>query len=159
MTIDITEDSSHIRSFLDDHSVGVLATANKAAIPYASTIYFVVEDDLSISFLTKEDTAKCRNMRENPNVALAVTDAQSQSTVQIAGTVQEIKDASRIQQLHDKVVTITVSTSSGATPPVMKLDAGELVAFSIQPSFVRLARFLQTESSMQIGSLFETITR
>lgn len=159
MAIDITEDDSHIRDFLDTHSVGVLATANKSAIPYASTIYFVVESDLSISFLTKEDTAKCRNMRENPNVALAVTDSESQSTVQVAGTVQEIKDEARIQQLHDQVVAITVSTSSGDTPPVMKLDAGKLVAFSIQPSFVRLARFLQPESSMQIGSLFETVTR
>lgn len=157
MAISITEDNPKIRHFLETHQVGVLATASKAGTPHAATIYFVVEPDFTLYFITKVETTKHQNMHENPNVALAVFDAPTQTTVQVFGTVQQLEDYEQFTDVYAKIVNIAHSTTSGEhQPPIDKIDSGKYAFYQIRPTTIRMAEFVKAEHP-PVDDLFETI--
>ncbi len=158
MTINLYEDKAKLYTFLSKHNIGVLSTATKDGQPHAATIYFIIDPDLNVYFITKEKTAKSRNLAENPQAALAVFEAQTQTTAQISGDVIEVKSVSRLDEVFRKILAITAKTSESTIPPVSKLQSGGYRCFSLQPKVVRLAEYLKPEHH-ELDGLFETVVR
>ncbi len=146
-----------ILSFLQSHPLGILATASSDAVPHAAAIYFIVEPDFSLRFITKQQTSKHHNLQENSNVAVAFYDAASQVTVQMTGKAEEIVDITELESVFGKIVEISAATSDGHRPPISKLDAGNYVAYRIHPGTVRLAEFVKAEYP-PVDHLFEVVT-
>jgi uncharacterized pyridoxamine 5'-phosphate oxidase family protein len=157
MSVHISDRDPKIYSFLQTHPLGILATADTSGVPHAATIYFVVESDFSIRFITKQQTAKYHNLHTNPQAALAVYEVKSQTTVQLAGPVEEIQDISELEQVFGKIVQISETNSDGHRPPISKLDAGNYVAFRLQPTTVRMAEFVKAEYP-PVDEIFEVVT-
>jgi len=145
MSITLSEEKPEIAKFLSKHQVGVLATADDEGQPHAATIYFVIDEEIDVYFMTKEKTSKYRNLQQNPKVALAVFEPASQSTVQIVGTATEVTDSAQANEVFGRILTITRGTSVSNVPPISKLNAGEYKCFCIKPLTVRLAEYTKPE--------------
>lgn len=144
-----------INVFLRHHTSGVLATADGAANPHASVVYYHLEDDFSILFGTKRETQKFKNLEENPQVALVVYDEQTQSTAQIVGRVEVVDDETVVEKVLDNMQTISARNSIENVPPADKLDAGGFVAVRLYPQAIKLAEYGFTKPNAD--NIFETI--
>lgn len=157
MAITLTEDHPRIRDFLNNHGVGILATASLNGLPHAATIYFIIDENFNIFFITKEQTTKHKNLHANPHAALAVHDARSQTTVQVTGEASPVNDFKQVQYIFDRVLEITHKTSgNNHKPPVAKLNAGKYIAYCIKPKTMRMAEFVKAEYP-PVDQLFEVV--
>lgn len=145
MPLTISEEKPEISRFLAANPIGVLATVHGDGTPHAATIYFMVDADLNIYFVTKEGTAKAQNILRHPQVAFAVYEAATQKTVQINGTAERIEDVSRFDQVFRHILGASSGTSESPTPPVSKISGGEYVLFCITPKTIRLAEYTKPE--------------
>jgi nitroimidazol reductase NimA-like FMN-containing flavoprotein (pyridoxamine 5'-phosphate oxidase superfamily) len=132
----------NIENFIKRNHVAVLATANKqTGAPHASTIYYTVSSSLNIFFLTKKDTQKNKNIETNPQVALAIYEAQSQSIAQITGNAQAINEPGKIQTALRIMRQYSQQTAGTDEIPLDKLDAGEFILYKVTPNTVRLGEY------------------
>lgn len=150
-----TQNTKKVRDFLEEHPVATLATADENAIPQASTIYFVLDDDFNFYFITKEETQKFKNLIANKHAALAIHEVASQRTVQVTGTAVLVKEVDKFLDIFDKIVAISAGETNSDRPPVSKLFAGDYVLFRLTPSSVRLAEYTNPDRGKL--SLFEVI--
>jgi general stress protein 26 len=142
MPIMITEEQRHILDFLREHSVAVLSTADETGKPHGATIYFTFDDQsMNFFFMTKQNTTKNRNLQQNPQAALTVHEAQTQTTAQIVGNVTEEKEPAKTEAVFQSVLSAAIQTSKSDTPPTAKLQAGAYVFYRLIPVSVRLASF------------------
>lgn len=154
-----TTGNSHqrIRDFLESNPVAALATADVHGIPYASTIYFVVDKDFNFFFVTKQETQKYKNLTDNKHAALTIHDTENQTTVQVTGSVKLINDINRFMDIYDQILTISSGVSSSDRPPVSKLFAGDYVLFCLVPNSVRLAEYSNPDHGEM--KIFEAISQ
>lgn len=134
-----------ILSFLAVHNAGVICTTDSNNDAYGSVIYFKTDENLNITFTTKDKTKKSQNIKNNSKVMLVVFDVEKQTTLQILGIAEEITD----QQQSEEALTMTLSASLKATgntiAPVAKLNAGEFVAYRIKTTSIRMASYSDAE--------------
>lgn len=130
-----------IMDFLDSHPVAVLATIDNTGNPSASPIYFAVSSDLVITFTTKIDTNKHKNITRHSQVMLAVYDAESQTAVQISGPAVEEKDPETAQKIYHGTLQATKQTGEDNVPPIAKIAAGPYIAYSINPDNIWMSEY------------------
>jgi hypothetical protein len=136
--------------------VGVLATVSPDGDPYAAAIYYTVDSALDISFLTKTGTKKADNLEHNNHAMLVVYEAESQTTVQVMGSVSKITDVIEADEVFSQVVYASVDTSHTDIAPILKLDEGEYVTYRLKPTQVRMATFSHAASG-DYNTIFKTI--
>jgi general stress protein 26 len=130
-----------IISFLNLHPVGVLACVDANGDPHASTIYFGVNNDLSINFTTKRDTMKYKNLALHNKVMLVVFDAARQAAVQVSGLAKEETDPEVAQKIYRGTLRAAEETGQDNVPPIAKIAAGPYVAFTIHPDDIQLSEY------------------
>lgn len=137
-----------ILTYIDRNPVATLGTINKDGTPHGATVYTCLVDDRrhTIYFLTKTETAKCRNLREHPEVSLTFANIRENSTLQINGSAHDIHDAFIIDMVMKNIVRAH-SKASEWLPPVAKLHAGAYVIIGVDVTRARLAHF----QGMEIG--------
>ncbi|HEU5121604.1 MAG TPA: pyridoxamine 5'-phosphate oxidase family protein, partial [Candidatus Saccharimonadales bacterium] len=79
------ESEDVIRNFLHAHYSGVLATVDAGGNPHAANVYYTIDDNFYLTFATKTETQKYKNMEENKQVAFVCSDEENQTAVQITG--------------------------------------------------------------------------
>lgn len=127
--------------FLKKHKVGVLATVSPDNDPYAAAIYFTVEPSLDVLFVTKVRTKKADNLDHNNHAMMIVYEENTQTTVQLTGSVTKITDAVEVNRLFTDSIYTSLETSGSDVPPIAKLDDGEYVAYRLKPTQIRMAVF------------------
>jgi len=141
MPVTISKQHQRIAKFLKANHVGILATADKAGRPQAAAVYYALDNELNIYFITKKGTAKGRNLEVNPRVAFTVFTAATQSTLQISGIAHQLDDVSAFHRIFKAILSASRITSESPVPPVTRLDSGEYVAYKIKPRTMRLAHY------------------
>lgn len=131
--------------FLKTHPIGVLATVDPNAEPYAATIYFTADNNLNIRFITKTGTKKADNLEHKNHAMLVVYDAQTQTTVQVLGQTKKINDRSKVDDLFTKIIYTSLDTSGNDVPPISHLEEGDYIAYVLEPKQVRMAVFSQAK--------------
>jgi general stress protein 26 len=133
-------------AFLSKHRVASIATVTPEGTPMSAIVYYVVDEDLNLFFLTKTDTAKYVNIRNNPAVSMAICDEADLATVQVEGTATEVKQEVLIGKIFRGIVK-----HPGALPhwppPIIKLFAGDCVVMKIKPKKLRLGDFHKNQLS------------
>ena len=150
------ERRDRIFGFLRENQVGVLSTVDPNNDPHATAIYYAVEPDLTITFMTKSGTKKSDNIAHNNHVMLLVYEPSSQTTVQIKGKAEKITDISRTNKAFSGILQAAWDTSEDGVPPITRLAAGEYVAYSIKLKEVRMAVYARPEIG-NYDDLFETL--
>jgi general stress protein 26 len=139
------ESKERIYEFLKEHTVGVLATVDPDNNPYASTIYYSIDEDFNLYFTTKKDTQKSDNITHNNKVMVVVSESFTQSTAQFTGFAEIVTDESDVFEIFTNTVHAAMKTSEAGVPPISKLYAGSYVAYKIKPEHIRLAVFLRPD--------------
>jgi nitroimidazol reductase NimA-like FMN-containing flavoprotein (pyridoxamine 5'-phosphate oxidase superfamily) len=137
----LTPEEARVVEFLTTNRIGTLATVDSLNQPHATTMYFVIDPDLTVYFITKEETTKCHNLQQNPKAALAVHEANGQATVQLSGTATLVEDLARIEDIYRRVSAIVDATSETTVPPFSKISGGRYRCFCLKPHAVRLAEY------------------
>jgi PPOX class probable F420-dependent enzyme len=89
--------SERVRAYLRELRFAVLATINQDGTPQLTTMWYLLEDDGTITMNTKVGRAKERNMRRDPRLSICIEDGYK--FVTISGTVEMIDDQKIAQ--HD----------------------------------------------------------
>lgn len=89
--------SEKAQAYLQELRFAVLATINQDGTPQLTTMWYILENDGTITMNTKVGRAKERNMRRDPRISICIEDGYDFLT--ISGTV-EMVDGQEIAQ-HD----------------------------------------------------------
>lgn len=122
-----------------------MATVDPNGDPRATVIYYTVNEDFTITFMTKRDTKKHDNIQHNNHVQLVAYEASSQTTAQITGIAEDISDTPEANEVFNKMVTAAIRTSEAGVSPISKLYAGHYVAYKIAPKQIRMAVFIRPD--------------
>lgn len=152
----LSQRKQRIYDFLRENPVGVLSTVDPNGNPHGMVIYFDIDEQLAVSFLTRSETYKYDNLKHNNHIMLTVCQLQSQTTAQIIGTAHEIKDHNVISDITNKILAITLKTSRANLPPTAKLQAGPYAAFRIEPVQIRMAVYADADPG-SYNELFESV--
>lgn len=155
MPVNISESREHILNFLKDNSVAVLATTDKNCQPHSAAIYYHVDENINLYFITKRDTTKSNNIHSTGKAAITVFEAKSQTTVQAIGKVSEENDINITQKVFNEVLRKSMSASEAGVPPISKLQAGPYVVYCFTPDSLKMASFIRPDGGSQ-EKIFET---
>ena len=142
--------------FLVTHPVGVISTVDPSGEPHGAVIYYTVDPEFKVYFLTRNKTKKYDNLVHYNHAMLTVCEPKTQTTVQIVGTSEVIKNGYEINSIAGAVLGASVQTSEGGLLPITKLEAGEYVAFRLTPVQLRMAVYSRPDSG-GYQDLFESI--
>lgn len=155
--IDLHHTREQLLTFLENNHVGVLATASNLGKPHAATVYITFDQDLNIYFVTRKNTRKSQNLQDNSQIALAVYDAPSQTTLQAEGTAIVVTEPQKAQWIVNDIWQIASQTSPNNPPPQTQLiGAGEYIAYKLSAPTLRLATYAQSTSARP-EDIFATI--
>lgn len=157
MPVIIHDGQTEAFNFLDKHKVGVLATVDPNGDPHAAAIYYFIDEDFTISFVTKAGTKKAGNLQQNNHAVLVVYEAESQTTVQVTGIVTEVTDIVEVNQIFTKAIYASIDTAKKSVPPLARLKEGDYVGYRLTPKQVRMAVFSHAKSG-EYGDLFSTFS-
>jgi PPOX class probable F420-dependent enzyme len=87
MAVELSEKA---RAYLQELRFVVLATINQDGTPQLTTMWYILEDDGTITMNTKVGRAKERNMRRDPRISICIEDDYNFLTIN--GTVEMIDD-------------------------------------------------------------------
>lgn len=154
--LNLPERKWRIYEFLMDNPVGVLATVTPDNNPHAVMVYFSLDKDFNLYFLTKTGTRKYHNLQHNNHCVLLVAEPSRKITVQVTGEAQEITDSYTINRVAGAILTISSHIGKTGLPPVTKIDRGVYAAFQIIHSQVLMAIYPDRERK-ENESIFDSI--
>lgn len=146
-----------IYNFLSKHPSAVIASIDQSNNPHASVIYINVDNDLNISFLTKNNSHKYKNLKNNNHVMIVVYDLQSQMVAQIIGLAKEIKNADNINKIISKMLNSSFIKSSTSNLAVNELSLADISAFRVVPDEIRMACYDQPLSESDDLNFLESV--
>lgn len=127
-------------AFLTSQSIAALATIDSDGSPSVATIYYTVAKPPNILFITKSETAKLINIRSHPIVALAITDEDKVTTLQLKGRAKEVTDPKTIGKAFDDITSKSAHPQYWP-PPIVKMKRGDFVVVSITPFTMKLSDY------------------
>ena len=142
--------------FLSEHPIGVLSTVTPNGEPHGVVIYFTIDDDLALSFLTRVGTRKHDNLKHNQQVMLTVFEPKALTTAQIVGKAYEITDSYNINHVAGSVLAAGLKHNLSGLLPITKLSAGPYTAYRIKPSQLRMAAYAHADPG-SYQELFESV--
>lgn len=149
--------NQRIYDFLYQHPVGVLSTVTPNGDPNGVVIYFVIDENFNVSFLTRSGTRKYDNLKHYPHTMLTVFEPKSQTTVQVTGKAKELTAAYDINRIAGLTHAASLKTSGPDLLPITKLEEeGAYVAFEIEPTQIRMAVYSRPDPG-DYDSIFESI--
>lgn len=154
--ITLSERQKRIFDFLTRNPVGVLTTVDPDGYPHGVVIYFVVDKQFNVSFLTKTGTKKYDNLLRNNTIMLVAYEPVSQSVAQVVGSAHEINNKDAGKQVAQQVFGACLKTSGSGVPPINKLNAGAYTAFFIEPVQIRLAMYERPDHG-EYSQIFESL--
>lgn len=156
MPVTIHKEDKDAYDFLKGHPVGVLATVDPNGEPAAAAIYFMVDDNGNICFLTRSGTKKADNLEHRNHAELVVYEAESQTTVQVKGLAKKIEDPREMNEVFIKILNASLDVSHTAVTPLSRLREGDYVTYRLAPKQIRMAVFSQPKIG-KYDDLFKTV--
>ena len=123
--------------FVKSKHTAVIASVSYTGKPAAATIYFSMDEQLNIYFMTKKFARKFENLQNDHNVALVIGMDNEPATVQIEGIASQITEEKEfdllMQQLQKKFF------DNDFVAPLFQLssDKNEIILYKITPKWIR----------------------
>jgi hypothetical protein len=145
-----------IHRFLSQNRIGIVSTISPDMEPHGSVVYFSIDDQFNISFITKSGTRKADNLVHNDRIHMTVFEPLTQAVAQIRGRAHEITDGYALNRVAAQTLGTALDTSESGTPPLTKLEDGGYIGFTITPAQITLAVYARPDPG-SFGDLFESI--
>lgn len=135
------EYSQKAHIFLTTHETAVLSTIDPEGIVQGSVIYYAVDKNNYIYIVTKDQTAKARNIHYHPLVALTIFDTNSMQTLQIEGVASLEKDSAIKEGIYKTILRPRFTGKHAELPPIMHLSAGDYVVIVVKTLHYKYADY------------------
>lgn len=130
-----------IRNYVIKNPIATLGTCDAHRVPHGAAVYMCTDTNRSVVyFITKQDTAKYRNLKEHEKVSITIVNPSENSTLQAGGRAYEVEDAITIDEVMKKIASEHDSAKDWL-PPIAKLRAGAYVIIGIELTHARLAHY------------------
>ena len=83
---------STAHKFLNTHKAATLATVNAKKKPDAASVFYIVDEDLTIYFMTRIESRKFHNLEKQTIVSMVTTDEETMETIQLTGVAERIEN-------------------------------------------------------------------
>ena len=121
-------------NFLKSHKTAVVATTSVDGEPQASTIYYVIDDNFDLYFLTGNETKKFKNLEKNNRIAFVIGVGPKPVTIQGSGKAELLKHP------YTDDIIMRMSENLGLKEsrywPFFKLPEGTASVFKIHPEWM-----------------------
>lgn len=139
----------YILNFLQHNQLGVLASVNTDGKPDAAAIYFHIDKNFRVFFVSPEGTHKFANIQSNPHVTLTVTNEETKETVCLHGKATTNNDA-----LHSTLEKISESLQKDfefvKTLPLFTYKGKKKHAVEIVPYKICFRKYTDTKRCEKI---------
>lgn len=133
-------DLAKVKEFLSDHRLATISTASANGQPHGAAIYIWADDELNFYFVTQTNTRKHDFAFVQSQVALTITDAEAQLTLQIEGDTQLVEDIETGKLVARGLADAPARSIPHWPPPVSKMG-NDIAIVRIIPTWMRLADF------------------
>lgn len=93
-----------VLAYLRANFIAVLATCRPDGHPHASTVYFWIDDDWKVFFMTRRSTRKFADIQVNPRIAMVVGAEFSPHTVQMQGTAVWLQEPEYMRDFLERML-------------------------------------------------------
>lgn len=128
--------------------MGVLSTVSKNNKPWGSAIYFYADEDFNFFFVTRAETLKYKNIEKNPQVSLTVADHDTQTTIQVAGTISRAPVKDTVDIVFKKLASIKPKGNINWVPPIIKVHEGDWMILQLTPTHMQFANFKESKTDI-----------
>ena len=132
---------AELLNFLRENNLATLATVSPHRKPEAASVFVHISDNFEIFFVTKTETKKYMNIRENENIALVFTKLSEMKTVQMSGVVRPVGDHKAQMEMLETISEETHHRYSFSESPVEQIRDGQLVVVRVELEWMRYADF------------------
>lgn len=133
------EIKTRAKDFLAKNKLCVVSTVSPDGAPHSAVCLYMADDDMNFYFVTRSQTRKVSNLRNNKNVALVIGTELAPFTIQAEGKAQELASADysefmdRFQKREDLQVLYF--------GPFLKLEGADFVIFKITTEWLRYLEY------------------
>ena len=145
--------------FLSAHRTATLATVTTKNIPDAATVFYIVDEDLTIYFMTRIESRKFHNLEKQTIVSMVITDEQTMETIQLTGASERIESLKEESGALTKLWTADYKNPNWPGPAVKLFESGhsvQLAVVKVVPHEMTYAVF-ERQDKGKYGSFFEKV--
>jgi uncharacterized pyridoxamine 5'-phosphate oxidase family protein len=133
---------NNISDFVKAHSKAVIATVDVDNQPSTSVIFYVLDKNDELHFVTKSQTKKFENLKENNKAALTVVDDEKPIAVNITGSAIEVTDQTIRDSIMQDVFKLSYSELHDYAP-IIKLHKGSFSVLKFIPKQAKMTDYTQ----------------
>ncbi len=145
--------------FLSTHRAATLATVNAKSKPDAATVFYIVDKDLTIYFMTRIESRKFNNLEKQTIVSMVITDVETMETIQLTGAAARVENFKEESEALTKLWTADCRNPNWPGPAVKLFEAGhsvQLVVVKVVPQEMTYAVF-ERQGKGKYGSFFKKV--
>jgi general stress protein 26 len=120
--------------FIKSKNVAAISTVSADNQPMSATIYYIVDDNFTFYFMSK-NTNKIRNIQNNNKVALLISRENAPISAQIHGVAQKIHGNSHFDKKRDELIQSLIHNSF--SPPIFEVSGDDIFIHQITPTWMR----------------------
>ena len=150
---------STAHKFLSAHRAATLATVNAKKKPDAATVFYIVDKDLTIYFMTRIESRKFHNLKKQSIVSMVITDEETMETIQLTGAAERIENLKEEGGALTKLWTADYKNPTWPGPAVKLFESGhsvQLAVVKVVPHEMTYAIF-EKQDKGKYGSFFEKV--
>lgn len=138
-----SEKQKHIYEILKGEGIGVISTVREGGIPDASLVYYIIQDDGTISINAGSETKKVKNIALNPRILLTVSRIRANETVSIRGeaSIEQSNSAELIKRFNELAERRIHNDKIDTVLPLLKYNKGPIVFIHIKPTELLWQRY------------------
>lgn len=130
----------NIHEFIKLHSRAVIATADLNGQPSTSIIFYVMDSNDELHFITKTGTKKFENLKSNNKAAITIADAEKPMAVNVIGSVVELLEQPKRDSIMQEVFKLSYSELHDYAP-IIKLHKGSFTVMKFIPHEAKMTDF------------------
>lgn len=148
-----TIDKERTLKFLEGNSLAVISTVTKEGKPDGSAVYYLIEKNFDIFFITKKGTSKYKNIHHLNEVVLTVTNTATKETAKIKGKAEPVNKAAFNIEIMEKVAgKLNHDDDFETILPILKRDSGDILTIKIQPYEITMSDYSTDELNEAVFS-------
>ena len=141
MNQDSVRSNQKVHAFLRHNPMGILSTVNAEGQPWGSAVFYVSDEDFKFYFVTRAGTLKFKNIENSPLASLTIANNETQTTVQVAGTISKVPLKEYGEIIFGKLMDARPKNDEHWIPPLAKIHEGDYVPLCLTPSKLQYADF------------------
>lgn len=145
--------------FITENRAAALATVDGSSLPHVAYVYCAPDKSLNVYFSTRAFGQKFENLLNRPNVAMAFSNEESLTTIQLQGVAERVDDVEQEQSIMHELLVLRYNDPNWPLPPMQLFEKGftnEVAVIKITPSRMTLADFSDPDKRDE-GNFFQTI--